>query len=173
MQIKETITGTEPITATEAKNWLKVDFTTDDTLIGMLITGVREEAEKYTGLSLVAKTIEYFDEEITTESVKLPYPEHLSIEEVKLNGIVSTAYVKTGLSQFIITVTDITTTSSAINDAGLYVKYKCTGTCPTGLKALMLKEIDEQYRNRGNTFSGSIVDLSANFYASAAKFCLM
>lgn len=171
MQIKETITGTEPISATEAKSWLKVDFSTDDTLIGMLITAVREAAEKYTGLSLIAKTIEYFDE-APDSIVKLPFPEHLEITEVKINNVVTTGYLKTGLTQFIIDISPVFQ-SSTDNDNGLYVKYKTTGTCPTGLKALMLKEIDEQYRNRGNTFEGAIVDLSANFYASAAKYCLM
>ena len=170
MQIKETITGTEPITTSEAKSWLKVDFTTDDTLIGMLITSVREQAERYTGLGLIAKTVELFDEEIPAK-IKLPFPEHLEVTEVKLNNVVTTGYTKTGLSQFILSFTEITNLTA--DDSGLYVKYKCTGTCPTGLKALMLKEIDEQYRNRGNTFEGAIVDLSANFYASAAKFCLM
>ena len=170
MQIKETITGSEPITSTEAKNWPKVDFSTDDTLIGMLITSVREQAEKYTRLGLIEKTIELFDEEIPAK-IKLPYPEHLEVTEVKLNNIITTGYTKTGLSQFILSFTEVTNLTA--DNSGLYVKYKCTGTCPTGLKALMLKEIDEQYRNRGNTFEGAIVDLSANFYASAAKYCLM
>ena len=170
MQIKETITGSEPISSTEAKSWLKVDFSTDDTLIGMLITSVREQAEKYTGLGLIEKTIELFDEEIPAK-IKLPYPDHLEVTEVKLNNIITTGYTKTGLSQFILSFTEVTNLTA--DNSGLYVKYKCTGTCPTGLKALMLKEIDEQYRNRGNTFEGAIVDLSANFYASAAKYCLM
>ena len=172
MQIKETITsGDEPISLSEAKNWLKIDFTTDDDLITMIITAVREFAENYTGLSLIAKTIEYFDEAPKSKIV-LPFPEHSSITEVKINNVVTTGYLKTGLTQFIIDISPVYQ-SSTENDNGLYVKYETTGTCPTGLKSLMLKEIDEQYRNRGNTFEGSIVDLSANFYASAAKYCLM
>ena len=102
----------------------------------------------------------------------MPFPEHLEIAEVKINGVATAGYLKTGLTQFIVDISQIFQ-SSTDNDNGLYIKYKTTGTCPTGLKALMLKEIDEQYRNRGNTFEGSIVDLSANFYASAAKYCLM
>lgn len=173
MQIKETITGTEPVSAADVKNYLKVDFTTDDTLIGYLITGIREQIELFTGLALIAKTIEYFDETMPTEPVKLPFPEHLSIEELKINGEVSTAYVKTGLGQFIITVNDITTTTSAIDNAGLYVKYKTVGTCPSGIKLEIFKAIDEKYRNRGNTFEGAIADLSENSYANLAKYCLM
>lgn len=173
MQIKETITGSEPVSVADVKNYLKVDFTTNDTLIASLITGIREQIELFTGLALVAKTVEYFDETIPTKPVKLPFPEHLSIEELKINGEVSTSYVKTGLSQFIVTLTATTTETSLINDAGFYIKYKCTGTCPSGIKLEILKAIDEKYRNRGNTFEGAIADLSENSYANLAKYCLM
>ncbi len=169
MQIKETITGTEPITVVEVKDYLNIDFTTHDTLIGTLITGVREEIEKYTGLSLIAKTIEYFDEEIP-EEIKLPYPVHSEIVEVKFNGTVSTAYFKTGLTQFIIIPDGVSVTTA--NDYGVYIKYKCSGICPPGIKTEILKLLDEKYRNRGNTFEGSIADLSENCYANLAKYCL-
>lgn len=169
MQIKETVTGSEPITSTEVKNYLKVDFTTDDTLIGTLITGVRESIELFTGLSLVAKTIEYFDEVIEDE-IKLPYPEHLEIVEVKINNEVSTAYIKTGLNQFFIKPQNISVNQA--NDYGILIKYKTTGNCPQGIKNEMLKLIDEKYRNRGNTFEGAISDLSENSYANLAKYCL-
>ena len=171
MQIKQTVTGSEPLTSTEVKNYLKIDFTTDDTLIGTLITGVREQIEEFTGLALVAKTIEYFDDEIP-EEIKLPYPEHLSIEEVKFNNEVSTAYVKTGLTQFIIKPTTITVNTDS-DDYGVYIKYKTSGVCPQAIKNEMLKLLDEKYRNRGNTFEGAISDLSENCYANLAKYCLM
>lgn len=170
MQIRETITGAEPLTTSEVKSYLKIDFTTDDTLIGTLITGVREQIEKFTGLALIAKTIELFDEEIP-EEIKLPYPVHSEIVEVKFNGEVSTAYFKTGLTQFILIPDGISVTTG--NDAGFYVKYKCSGACPTGIKMEMLKLLDEKYRNRGNTFEGAISDLSENCYANLAKYCLM
>lgn len=170
MQIKETITGSEPITVSEVKSHLKIDFTNDDTLIANLITGIRQNVERYTGLSLIAKTIEYFDEDIE-EIVKLPYPEHLAIVEVKLNGTVSTAYKKTGLTQFILKITD--TSQSDDNESGLYVKYTTSGTCIQAIKDEMLKAIDEKYRNRGNTFEGAISVLSENTYSNLSKFCLM
>jgi hypothetical protein len=170
MQIKETITGSEPLTSVEVKAYLKVDFTTDDTLIGTLITGVRQHIEQFTGLSLIAKTIEYFDEEIE-EEIKLPHPEHLAITEVKLNNVVSTSYVKTGLTQFIIKTNDTSVTGA--NDYGFYCKYTTTGTCPQAIKNEMLKLLDEKYRNRGNTFEGAISDLSENCYANLAKYCVI
>lgn len=170
MQIKKTITGNEPITSAEVKTYCKIDYNDEDSLITALITGVREQVELFTGLCLIATTFEYFDEEIA-EEITLPFPEHASIEEVKIDGIVSTAYTKTGLSQYIITPN--TTVSSGVTDKGIYIKYKSTGTCPSGIKLEMLKIIDEKYRNRGNTFEGSISELNENAYANLAKYCLM
>jgi len=170
MQIKQTITGTEPITSAEVKTYCKIDYADEDALITSLIKGVREQVELFTGLALIAKTIEYFDEEIN-EEIKLPYPEHSSIEEVKIDGVVSTAYTKTGLSQFIIMPNQIV--SSGGTDRGIYIKYKTSGVCPDGIKEEMKKIIDEKYRNRGNTFEGSISELNENAYANLAKYCLM
>lgn len=170
MQIKLGSVTTEPITLSEARAYLKVDYTDEDTLIGMLISGVREQVEEFTGLGIVARTIEYFNHEIP-EEITLPYPEHASITEVKINDVVSTAYKKTGLSQFIIYPES--TVLSGENNQGIYIKYTTAGTCPAGLKLEMLKIIDEKYRNRGNTFEGSITELNENAYANLAKYCLM
>lgn len=171
MQIKKTITGVEPITLSEAKLHLKADYNDEDSLISLLISSVRESLEKFTGLSLIASQIVYFDEEIEDE-IKLPYPEHDAISEVKLNGEVSTSYTKTGLTQFIISPL-ATYVSTAISERGIKVTYTTTGNCPEGLKVCMLKAIDEAYRNRGNTFEGSITDLSENTYSNAAKYCVV
>lgn len=170
MRPKITTTGAEPITLSEAKAWLKVDYADEDTLISMLISGVREQVEEFTGLSLIASTIEYFNDEIPGEIV-LPYPDHASITEVKINDVVSTSYKKTGLTQFIIYPEN--TYLSGENQQGIYIKYVTSGTCPVGLKLELLKIIDEKYRNRGNTFEGSITELNENAYANLAKYCLM
>lgn len=54
------ITGptTEPITQTDAKNWLKVDTTADDDLITSLIAATREHIEAMTGLALFTQTVQ-------------------------------------------------------------------------------------------------------------------
>lgn len=46
----------EPLTLTEAKAHLKVDYSTDDSLITSLITAARHEAERY-GIAIVEQTI--------------------------------------------------------------------------------------------------------------------
>jgi uncharacterized phiE125 gp8 family phage protein len=49
--------GTEPLTVSEVKNWIKVDHSADDTLIESLIKAARLSAENYTGIKLFTQTI--------------------------------------------------------------------------------------------------------------------
>lgn len=174
MQIRYSGIGAEPITITDVKNWLKVDFDDEDTLITSLITQIREIAEEASGLSLVEKTIEYFEEdrELISDWLKLPYPEHDEITEVILDGTTLTAsnYSVTGLTQKIIKVTGTVTATDTLNDNGLKVTYTAKGTCPSGIKLAMFKSIAETYEKRGNTFEGSLVKLTDNFYNYLSQF---
>lgn len=163
-------TSTEPISLSTAKAYLKVDFSDEDSLITSLISQVRERVEQFTGLSLIASQIEV-NVPYVPDELRLPYPNHDTITEVKINGQVSTAYTKTGLSRFILIPDSVF--MSDLGEKGMYVKYKTTGYCPEGLKQAMLKALDEGYRNRGNTFEGQITGLSENTYAMCAPYCLM
>ena len=44
---------TEPVTLTEAKNFCKIDISTDDDLVNILITAARQMCEAYTGVGFV------------------------------------------------------------------------------------------------------------------------
>jgi len=63
-----TAATTEPITLTEAKNFLRVDHTDDDTLISVLITASRQMCEEYTRRILVTTTIDEFFDQFPTNS---------------------------------------------------------------------------------------------------------
>lgn len=55
--------ASEPVTLAEAKNYLRVEHTTDDALIALMITAARESAEAYLGTSFITQrwkvTLEY------------------------------------------------------------------------------------------------------------------
>lgn len=50
--------ASEPLTTTEAKAWLKVEVSTDDTLIDALVAAAREYIENATGLALFTQTVQ-------------------------------------------------------------------------------------------------------------------
>jgi len=170
MQVKYSNIGTEPILSADVKSWLKVDFSDEDSLISSLITQVREIAEEFTGLSLVQKTIEYFegDEDILCDWIRLPYPEHNEITEVLVDGVEVTDYLSTGLTQKLIKIVSFSETD--ISDKGLKVTYTTTGNCPSGVKVAMLKEIASIYEHRGNAFEGGLVNLSDDFRGILSQF---
>jgi hypothetical protein len=69
----------EPITLTEAKNYLKVNVSTDDDLISACITAARHWAESFTGRSIAKKqyvfsldAFPYFTDTITSQNAYPP-----------------------------------------------------------------------------------------------------
>lgn len=68
----------EPILLADAKNYLKVSFTDDDTLIQSMIVAAREHVEAFTGRSLVNKgylqTLDSFPYFVDTVVSSLAYP---------------------------------------------------------------------------------------------------
>ncbi|MEL6661130.1 MAG: head-tail connector protein [Bacteroidota bacterium] len=65
----------EPVSLDDAKNHLKVDFSTDDTLIEVLITAAREVAEDYTNQKFITQTIEETFNSFPSSTPLSPYCE--------------------------------------------------------------------------------------------------
>jgi hypothetical protein len=169
MQIRYSNIGIEPVTLIEAKAWMKIDYTHDDSLISSLITSIREIAEEISGLALVPKTVEYFEDnlDILKDWIVLPCPAHDTIIEVKINGQAAT-YSKSGLNQFMIRGNS--TISTDVDEAGLYVKYTTLGTCSGGMKHAILKEITECYEKRGSTTEVSSQNITSGFFNYLQQF---
>jgi uncharacterized phiE125 gp8 family phage protein len=176
MQIRYSGTITEPITLEEAKAYLKIDGSTDDAIITALIMGCRERIEEFTQRALVIKTIEaFYESEEVVDAVRvitLPYPSHATIDEVKINGVISTDYTQTGLNRFIVTLPSVVTsiTTGTITDEGVIIKYTTIANCPEAIKTEIKRLILQQYEKRGNTFEGAIVELDENAYSNLMQF---
>lgn len=175
MQIRYSNVGsTEPITLAQVKAWLKVDFSDEDTtILTPMLTQIRELAEEATGLALIDKTIEYFedDRDLINGWIKLPYPVHSDISSVVLdsNTLTDNDYRVTGLTQKLIKISSAGSNTDD-DDMGLTVTYTTLGTCPNGIKLAMIKEVAEAYEKRGDTFEGGLVKLSSNFYNYLQQF---
>ena len=155
MQIKTTITGFEPISLADAKNYLRVDYTEDDNLITSLISIARECAERYCNRSFIAKQIEYYDPDWISP-VTLPYPNHDEILSVKV-GDVETTYQVSGLNRKIIKV------SSDVEDSALYVKYTTTGNPSEAEKNAIMRIVSEMYENRSTELTATAKAMLAQF----------
>lgn len=79
LSIVTTITGGEPVSLDEFKDFASIDFDDRNEMLGEMLVSAREEVEQYTGLSLIQKTITARWEELTT--AELPYGPVTAIED--------------------------------------------------------------------------------------------
>lgn len=77
--------GSEPVTTTEAKLFLKVDFSDDDTLIEEMITQARKWVENYISKDVKAKVRKYYLSK-SDGVFNLPFQPVASVDHVKING---------------------------------------------------------------------------------------
>lgn len=83
MSVNE-VTGSEPVTTSDAKEWGLIDTSVDDTLIGTMITAVREALETYLSRDIVSKNRTYYIEYVNCATIDLPF--------APINDIISFTY---------------------------------------------------------------------------------
>lgn len=74
---------TDPLTLTEVKNFLRVDISTDDSLITRIIKTAVKQCELYTQKTLITKTYKYSFYTSIRQAVKLLYTPVQSITSIK------------------------------------------------------------------------------------------
>jgi hypothetical protein len=97
LAIKMTNTGAEPVNLADFKAHARITHSDDDAYIPLLLKTARRSIEKYTGLSLLAKTIQVH---INNEAggYELPYGPVVSISSVKdKDGNAITGYTTSGI----------------------------------------------------------------------------
>ena len=138
---------TEPVTRTEAKTHMKVDFTDDDTYIDALITQCRGLMEQATGRSLVLKTVVAI---VRNElgGIELPYGPVRAIsavvDEEGETLTVDDTYEVQGLMW-----TTVTSPTSDFTQF-TYTVGHTAGNMPVGLKQALLELIAYKYVHRGD-----------------------
>ena len=63
----------EPVSLTDAKNWMRIDYTSDDTLIQSLINASRIHIEKITGVAPNSSNLNAVILEISNKEKKSQY----------------------------------------------------------------------------------------------------
>lgn len=137
---------TEPVTLAEAKNYCRVTFTADDTLITMLITQSREAVEAATGLSLIPKNVVTYFNNISG-NFDIPFGP-VDIDSLELFDMNQDGLEITGTNlqlvgyEFPKLVFPKYANLKATYDAGYT-------TIPMDLKIAILDQISYSYENRG------------------------
>lgn len=145
----------EPVSLTDAKTWMRIDYDTDDDLIGDLLASARKHIEKLCGVSFVNKLMRAnFTIGGTTQDtwiVDLPYSPLLCVNELKY---------KTGFTTYDILVKD-TDYEQLGGKLWLYIAgtYVCTyqagyGSVPDDIKSDILTLVAWSYDNTGKKFTG-------------------
>ena len=140
----------EPVSRTDAKNWMRIDYTTDDNLIDDLIVAARLHLEKLTSRSLTNKLIKTSIEcsglypEVWM--VDLPYSPLNCVDEVKYKTGMNTYDILTKNEDY-----EIIGGKIWLYSRGYYeIKYQAGyGTLPEDLQNDILTLVAWMYENRG------------------------
>jgi uncharacterized phiE125 gp8 family phage protein len=160
--------GDEPITSSYLKNFIRVDFNTDDAIITSVIKSARMLVEQFIEQALVTKSLkayfynfEAWDEEGSYYNLTLPFSPVTAIGSVKVVGVdgaetVTTDYVATGLEEKNVRVNRILSLTTGTNQ-GYIVEYTAVNTAiAEPIKQAIAMLAGEMYENRQD----SAVDVS-------------
>ena len=171
----------EPVSLIEAKLHLRLAvtadeaaaYTTEDTMLSRLIEVARDEAEHYTGLSLVTQThIEYFADWPAGDYLVLPYPPLSSVTELAYMIDGDTTWTVVAAATYdvdttttpgrITLVTSETWPTDTLRPATpIRVTYVCgyeAHDVPQGIKQAMLLRLTDLYEQRGQIVVGTTVN---------------
>jgi len=154
------------ITLSEAKSFMRVTTSDDDTLINTIIEAMIDSAERYTGLSFRTKEMTLEFQEYGQEII-LPYGPHVSVDAVrtKYKGSESTlssdAYWVTGQEFFTLNLTEFFTHQQLEID--VTTGYGA-GSVPALIKLALLKATLSNYEDRQD-----LIDGNANLLPNSSK----
>lgn len=140
----------EPIDLATAKAWLKVDFSTDDTLITALISVARDQVEQYTGCTLGNRTVYTIVQMDGIKGFELPFGPVQSITSVEQVGILG------GDATVITSYTEIGGAGDFVNintgRCGQFIIEYSVGwdTLPAALRDAVLFQLTYLYEHRGD-----------------------
>ena len=141
---------TEPVSVAEAKTYMKIAFSDDDTLIGSLIKNARIWHENYTGRNYGTRQLHLTIEMTAGELYELPGPVQ-SIDMVMSDGCATTDFKAYGVNGAQISV----------YHSGIYEIWLTSGysAVPDDIKNDILSITAYTYQNRGIDLSNEGANL--------------
>ena len=164
-QVKiNSVTGSEIVTVQEVKDYVRIDTSADDTIIGLMITQARIWCENYISRDIVAKNRTYYLH-TTNGMFDLPFAPVASISTVTIEGLESD-YTVLGLDNETIELDG----GAAEN---VKVTYVTTGLSDGLLKQAILQLVSTYYDNRSDFTSESVNEIPTNVKSILSSYKTM
>jgi len=177
--------STEPVTATEAKNFCKVTTTADNDLFTILIKAARRSLEQFTSSSFAEKTIHATWIKMPEDNeLELPYGPIISVDAVywidsegtETEATLNTDYWVLGDQDLVVKVSNRWSSGWVSTDQSVRVEYTAgygdtlTQTLPEELKLAIMKQIATDYEMREDVAPGGVTVLSNESKRLAAPY---
>ena len=149
---------TEPVTVAEMESYLGLDLdTTEETLIGKMITAARKWAEEETGLSMVSKIYEvrFYNEDAESDYYELPFSPVTSITSVDISGT-TVEYDEKGLDQKFIRPQRSIITNTTTDEAYLDCEF-VAGADNEQANMVLRRIVNDMWNNRQDDLPDSPV----------------
>jgi uncharacterized phiE125 gp8 family phage protein len=168
---------TEPVTVSEMKSYLNIDYTSWDTLLGLLISSARTRLERYTGCTFATKTLTATFNQVA-DTIEIPYGPIQSITSIK-------SIDETGTKTLLVAGTDYVIIGEGFKKISFYsngltpieIIYVAGYTAlPADLKIAVMKQVGMDFEFRENVMDSSYTtELSngAKQFASSYRRILM
>ncbi len=154
-QIKiNSVTGSEIIANSVAKDYMRVDTSADDALIGQMIVQARIWIENYLSRDVVSKTRSLYLATVN-ERFSLPFSPITSIQSITIDGTATTNYETHGLDEMIVELEDLPSENVIVN-------YTTTGFSNDLIKQAMLQLISTYYDYRTDFVEGNLNMIPTN-----------
>lgn len=156
-------TGSEIITTTDVKNFVRIDTSADDSLIAEMIKEARIFAENFISSDIVAKNRTLYISQVL-ERIEMPFSPIASISSITVNGTTAT-YKAYGIDNEFIELNELPAKEVKIT-------YVTAGQSDGLLKQALLQLVSTMYDNRADFKTGTIVSeipLSARHILSGYK----
>ena len=136
-----------PVTLTEAKNYLRVDYSEDDDLIESLITTARVRLEQYAGVAMTERTLQvvaYVD-----NFIELPYVPIGTVLTVEVFAGNDWVELTENMGYYLVGSTYVKTFMTSYLSSEFRFTYTCGyASTPQIMKTALLKMVSDLYEYR-------------------------
>lgn len=143
------VIGIPIISRADAKNYIRIDTTADDTLIDMMIEAAHTAAENYMSRDIIAKERTYYLDFSTTGFIDVPFGPVASVDAVTVKGV-SVSFSVFGLGDPMVEIEPV-----AVN---IKIDFTTEGMSDGLLKQALLMMVSTYYDNRTDFVTGMTVN---------------